>query len=76
MNVKTATSPMQQLHLILLGCAVGAGAPVNKKSKKRAPGPMTARGDSLIASGEQERRMIGKRTETFRSDPEGSTPFR
>ena len=26
-NVKTATSPMQQLHLILLGCAVGVGLP-------------------------------------------------
>ena len=34
------------------------GAPVNKNSRKRAPGPMTARGDSLIASGEQERGMI------------------
>jgi hypothetical protein len=29
-----------------------------------------------LASGEQERRMIVKRAETFRSDPEGSTPSR
>src|SRR6267154_6141204 len=31
---------------------------------------------NLLASGEQERGTIVKRTETFRSGPEGSTPSR
>jgi hypothetical protein len=26
-NIKTATSSMQQLHLLLLGCVVDVGAP-------------------------------------------------
>ena len=26
-NIKTATSSMQQLHLFLLGCVVGVGSP-------------------------------------------------
>src|SRR5947199_8100827 len=33
-----------------LGLRRRHGAPVNKKSRKRAPGPMTARGDSLGCS--------------------------
>src|SRR4029077_5949594 len=38
-----------QFHLLLLGCVIGMG-PVKKNSRKRAPGPMTARGDSLRCS--------------------------
>src|SRR5712691_4137964 len=36
--------------------------------------PLAERG--VVASGEQERRTVVKRPETFRSDPEGSNPSR
>src|SRR5262249_4350351 len=48
-HVETATSLIQQFHrpLLILSSAWG---PVNKNSRKRAPGPFTTRGDSLRCS--------------------------
>jgi hypothetical protein len=47
-----------------------------KKGGKQSSPPQTGARRYPVASGEQERRMIVKRAETFRSDPEGSTPSR